>query len=334
MILNRDRLGRFVLVACSALGVSCVVRTAGPSGPPPAGPYTAPPPTNPSYTAPPPAGPPAGPPVAVAPPEACPQELGADAPETPDGAPLIGVGTLRGCYGIADKRDVFMLTAPAHQGPVLYRLRITSTVEGMPCLEAKDADRARLPQLNACAKNAGAGLDAWVVVMGGTSWFLETRDVTGSSRKTERPYALDIQATPVPDVGEPDAMERPVPLVLGEATQAYMISAANTKQLDHDYFSVVVPNNLRRKMRLVIEIADVAADAHAALQVFDDTGRRIGGANAPNAGATLRTDVKMKGPGTYVFHVRNLSGNNRVVAGIDEPAIRATKPYSIRVSVD
>lgn len=318
------RLGRFVLLV-SSLGVTgCVVKTGGPAGSP-----TPPPPPASAPVAP--AAPAAAQPAA--PEEACPQELGADAPDTPDGAPQLGEGSHRGCYGLDDRRDVFALTAPAHAGPVLYRLRLTSP-DGQPCLEAKDADRAVLPRLNTCSSGKGAALDAWAVVMGGTSWLLETRDGRGDWHKHARPYTLDIQATPLADLGEPDAKERPVPLALGEAKQAFLINAGNAKDLHHDYFSVVVPKDMRKKTRFQVEIADVAADAQVALEVFDSDGRKLGGGSGANPGATLRTEVKMKGPGTYVFHLRNTMGNNGIVAGKDEPAVRMTKPYTIKVSVD
>lgn len=304
--------------------VACTVRTGGPSGPPP-GPM--PPPSGSPAATPPPPGP-AAPPMA----EACPQELGADAPDTPDGAPSLDVGTHQGCYGVDDRKDTFALTAPAHAGPVLYNLRVSSAT-GTGCLVAMDADRAVIPRLNKCAKNKGAALDAWVVVMGGTPWFLETRDVSGGTLRRAEAYTLEIKATPLADIGEPDSMQAPVPLAAGEAKQAFLVNAANAKELDHDYFVVEVPKNMRKKTRFEVVVADVPTDAHVALQVFNADGKKLFSGSAPNAGATLRAEVKMKGPGRYIFHLRNIVGGNKVVGGADEPAYRATKPYSITVNL-
>lgn len=263
----------------------------------------------------------------------CPQELGADAPTTPDGAPQIEPGSHRGCYGIDDPKDNFSLTAPAHAGPVLYRLRV-SGAGATACLIGRDADRAVMPHLNGCASGPGAALDAWGVVMGGTSWSLETRDLVGDWRTTARPYVLEIEAIPLDDPGEPDSMENPVPLAIGETKKAYMVNAANATRLDQDYFAVEVPKNMPKKTRFQVVVSDVPEDVQPVLAVHDADKRRIGGGTAANAGATLRAEVKMKGPGTYLFHLRNLVGNNQLVGGKDEPLGRATKPYSITVTVD
>jgi hypothetical protein len=203
----------------------------------------------------------------------------------------------------------------------------------MGCLVATDADRAILRQLNTCAKNPGAALDAFAVVMGGTQWFLETRDLVGDALRNARPYTLEIQATPLADPGEPDAMDRPVPLALGQAAQALMVNAANADKLDNDYYVVEVPKNLRKKTRFQVVISDVPDDVHMVLQVMDADGKRLYNGSGANPGATLRAEVKMKGPGKYLFHLRNLRGDNRYVAGIDQPMTRVIKPYTITVSV-
>lgn len=244
---------------------------------------------------------------------------------------MIGVGTIQGCYGIEDRRDTFALTAPAHPGPVLYRLRVSSPT-AMGCLVAKDADRAVIPRLEKCAKNKGAALDAWVVVMGGSPWYLETRDLSGNSLRTADPYTLEIQATPLPDVGEPDSPQAPVPLALGETKQSFLINAANVKDLDNDYYIVEVPRHLRGKRQLEIVVSDVASDVQLGLNVTDGDGRRVLSRGAPNPGATLRAEVKLKGPGRYFIHLRNVWGTNRIVGGDEQPAERVVKPYTITVN--
>jgi hypothetical protein len=265
--------------------------------------------------------------------DSCPQELGVDAPDSPDNAPALGVGTHTGCYGIGDARDTFTLKAPEHAGPVLYRLKISGP-EAIACLVAKDADRAKIPRLDTCAKNPGAALDAWVVVMGGTSWSLETRDLSGNALKTAHPYTLDIQATPLADVGEPDAADKPVALTLGEGKQSFLVNAANADKLDNDYFSVDVPKDMKKKTRFQVAITDLADEAHVALEVLDANKKVVFSRGAPNPGANLKVDVKMKGPGMYVFHLRDISGTNKVIGGPGEPSQRATKPYTITVGAE
>ena len=277
---------------------------------------------------------------AVAPPEdpgtgpvadACPQEMGADAPDTADGAPPLDVGTHQGCYGLNDARDSFALAAPAHQGPVLYQLRVSGPGQG--CLTAIGADGAVFKGLDTCADGPGATMEGWTLVMGGSAFTLQTRDLSGNAPTTANPYTLEIQATPLADPGEPDSREAPVPLELGQPTSAFLANAGNVKDLDHDYFAVTVPKDMRKKTRFQVAIDDVPSEVHMVLRVLDDKGRVLHEGAGANPGAAVAAEVKMKGPGTYLFHLRSLSGDNQTIGGKGAPPARAVKPYRITVSV-
>jgi hypothetical protein len=303
----------FVLVLASC------AKSGGPASPPP-GPGPMPPAPE--------SGAPAEPaPVAAGDP--CPQEMGKDAPDGLDGALPLEAGTTKGCYGANDKKDTFVLTAPG-QTPVAYHLRVQSRT-GQGCLTAYDANKAITPKLDLCVNKEGEVREGWVVVMGGTQWYLQTRDLKGSTLASAEPYTLDVEATPLEDPGEPDAMEKPVALALGEAKKAFLTGAANATKMDHDYFVVEVPKDMKKKTRFDVNVTDVPSDVQVAVVVYDGSGKKIGEKGASNPGAALKADIKMKGPGKYIFHLRNIHGTSDLI-GHGQPLDRAQKPYTITVN--
>jgi hypothetical protein len=171
---------------------------------------------------------PAGEPTAATAPGdgACPEELGADAPDAVVGAPALAPGVTQGCSGIEDSGDFFVLSAPTHPGPVLYRIELNGA-EMQSCLRGVNADKEVIPGLDSCSDDLGAPYRVWTTVQGGSQWYLRVGDLRGNGMGLAQPYTLKVEAFPINDTGEPDSAERPVALALGQTQAAFFISAAN-----------------------------------------------------------------------------------------------------------
>ena len=257
--------------------------------------------------------------------------MGADAPDSIDGAPTLATGTTAGCYGEGDKRDMFMVAPAGRPGAVLYRIAIQS--DAHVCVNALDATQAKIHGAEMCGEGPGATFSGWVSVAGDQPWYLETFDLSGDALSTSRAYTLSVEPTPIEDAGEPDTADAPIALTLGTPAQAYFASVAGVGDAERDYFVVEVPKNMKKKTSFAISVTGVPDTVQLAVKAWDAKKGQIGEKSAPNPGAELDVELKMKGPGTYTFELRNIAGSGTAVAGKGEPPAHVTAPYTITISV-
>jgi hypothetical protein len=180
----------------------------------------------------------------------------------------------------------------------------------------------------------GATIKGWVVVQGGTTWYLETKDLAGDALATARTYALTVEATPIADGGEPDSKEKQVALTMGQPVEAWFVAAANEPGPEEDWYAVTIPKDMKKKTTMKIAIDGVGSKIQVVARVYDGKGADIGGGTGASEGAALATDVKLRGPGTYLIQVKNLAGAGTPMAGMGDAADNATKPYTITVSMN
>lgn len=111
--------------------------------------------------------------------------------------------TITGCFGQGeDQADAFMLSAPANDGPVLFRFQLATDPGATGCFEFMGGDRDR----------------------------------------HDRPYTLTVQAEPVADVGEPNQTpDTATALALGAPQDASFATPLNGPNPEMDVYRVEVP---------------------------------------------------------------------------------------------
>jgi hypothetical protein len=280
-----------------------------------------------------PAGP-AAPTTAAAPastspnPGACPEELGQDAPSSLGSAVPLPETPITGCNGRNDDGDTFVLTAPEHPAPVLYRIDVTGDPDARWCIKAHDADREGIGDIRfGWVCSGDNGFRGWLSVQGGTRWHLTVFDQRGDAARHARPWTLNLDATAIGD-REPDSdRSRARELTVGQPAQSFCAAPENAPGRDRYLYSITV----REPGPLSIAIEDGADEIQWRLLVHDSDQRELANVGATNNGANLRHRIELQ-PGTYVLTVENMAGHGTPTMGTGDPPGYLTRPYTITVA--
>ncbi|MEO6777275.1 MAG: hypothetical protein ABI467_30385 [Kofleriaceae bacterium] len=205
-----------------------------------------------------------------------------------DAKPL-AAGDFNGCTGL--EPDLYSVLAPDHPPGTLYEVNLAATgADVVGTIFDQDQH-----ELGTATVKKGSEEKMFVVLATNSRMFIK---VVGDDAKVA-PYAITTKASPLIDEDEPnDTAETARPLNLGTTRTALLQSAANNKAGSADFYRIL----LGQDGTLHVNVEAGTNEVNLAVAIFDRTGKHIADGTAPNAGAAVTIDKRVK-RGEFVIEV-------------------------------
>jgi hypothetical protein len=267
------------------------------------------------------APPPSSPAVTVAAPPAAAPCIDAGASDVTDlfdqAYPLAATSTTTLCTDRGDV-DVFTIAVPPGAAGTVVRYHLQPEREMAAVVEVLDGNRRGDKTVHG---KKGEALEGWAYVAGGTSIFLQVRQVHGV-RET---YTLTLDSGVLPEPGEPNnAIESATPLAIGGTLAGFLARPLNDEAVAPDWYRVEVPS----PGALTVDV-DMSQGVSSRVALFDSNRKQLGQKGGGRGERYQHTFARLAA-GTYFLKVDSMHTLDESGRGALPEAL--TRAYTITAS--